>query len=60
MSKFNDMTMSEIVAEAINRGFDPTPWEGGKYFHWNDGVEVNAAAYLKSCGSDLFEEADEE
>jgi|GEM_PF-5610210 hypothetical protein len=59
MSRFNDMTMSEIVAEAINRGFDPKPWNG-KLCHWNNGVEVNAIAYLEQNGGDLFEETEED
>ena len=59
MSKINDMTMSEIVAEAINRGFDPKPWSG-KLCHWSSGIEVAAIEYIQSCGSDLFEETEEE
>ncbi len=59
MSKFNDMTMSEIVAEAINRGFNPKPFEG-KMFHWSSGMEVSAIEYLRANGSDLFEEIEED
>ena len=59
MSKFNDMTMSEIVAEAINRGFDPKPFES-KYHHWNSGIEVHAIEYLRENGSDLFEETEDD
>jgi len=59
MSKINDMTMSEIVAEAINRGFDPKPWNG-KFCNWSSGIEVAAIKHLQTCGSDLFEETEED
>ncbi len=59
MSKIDTMTMSEIVAEAINRGFTPKPLET-KCHHWNSGIEVNSIEYLRLHGSDLFEEIDED
>lgn len=58
MSKINEMTMSEILEEAQNRGFDPEPWRGG-WYSWNNGVEVAAIEFLTAHASDLFDEEEE-
>lgn len=59
MSKINQMTMTEILKEAVSRGFNPEPWKHG-WFSWNNGVEVAACKYLEQHGGDLYDETEEE
>ncbi|MDD5596570.1 MAG: hypothetical protein PHV82_01415 [Victivallaceae bacterium] len=55
MSRINEMTMSEILEEAKNRGFDQSPWKGS-WHSWNNGVEMAAIEYLEIHAPDLYEE----
>lgn len=58
MSRIHEMTMSEILEEAVKRGFNPDPWQHG-WFHWNNGVEVAAIEFLEGRASDLYEEEED-
>lgn len=60
MSKINQMTMSEILEEAQNRGFDPSPWGNSCWYSWNSGVEVAAIKFLEEHAQDLYEDEEDE
>ncbi len=55
--KINEMTIAEILEEAVKRGFNPEPWKHS-WFSWNNGVEVAAIRFLEANAPDLYEEGE--